>query len=112
MKKNILAENLCQNFCPFYKPAKNDELACMGFLVVERLIEKGKKITFNRSGKKLDPVTEETLRQNMCIACPFYENDCDYAQQKEGALPCGGLKLLGHLLETKIIVVSDIKDLT
>jgi hypothetical protein len=109
MNEINLDERLCLNFCPYYKPSKNDELACMGFLVVETLIERGKKITFDTSEKKLNAVTEETLMQNMCIDCPFYEDDCDFIQQKEKSLPCGGFTLLGNLLEANIIGIDDIK---
>jgi len=106
-----IKKELCQKFCPYYKPSKNDELACMGFFVVERLLKKGKKILFDRSKKKLDAVTQEILIQNMCTACPFYENDCDFVRQKEESLPCGGLILLGHLLEKNIISIDDIKNI-
>ncbi len=104
-----LDERLCLNFCPYYKPAKNDKLACMGFLVVETLIERGGEITFDASKKKLNAVTEEKLMQNLCIVCPFYEDDCDFIQQKEKSLPCGGFTLLGNLLEANIIGIDDIK---
>jgi len=111
VKDISLVENLCLNFCPYYKPLKKDELACMGFLVVEKLLKKGEKILFDKSKKKLDAVTQEILIQNMCTACPFYENDCDFVRQKEESLPCGGLILLGHLLEKNIISIDDIKNI-
>ena len=71
----------------------------------------------------------------MCIACPFYENDCDFIiksslspfskggqggiiNSKEGLSdkekhppPCGGFMLLGHLLRKKIIGIDDIKNI-
>ena len=108
MKGINLEEKLCLNFCPYYKPGKMNELACMGFLVLERLIKKGKEIAFEKSDKKLYAATERTLIQHMCIRCSFYESDCDFIQKKEKALPCGGFILLGHLLETKIIAIDDI----
>ena len=107
----------------------------MGFLVVERLLKKGEKILFDKSKKKLDAVTQEILIQNMCIACPFYENDCGFIIKSphppftkggQGGIignkkglsdnemhppPCGGLILLGHLLEKNIINIDDIKNL-
>ncbi len=108
MKGINLEEKLCLNFCPYYKPGKMNELACMGFLVLERLLKKGKEIPFDKSAKILNGITEETLVQNMCVFCPFYESDCDFIQKEEKALPCGGFILLGHLLETKIIAIDDI----
>ena len=108
MEEINLAERLCLNFCPYYKPVKTKELACMGFLILERLLKKGKEIPFDKSAKILNGITEETLVQNMCVFCPFYESDCDFIQKTEKALPCGGFILLGHLLETKIIAIDDI----
>jgi hypothetical protein len=99
------------NFCPYYKPAKSDQLACMGFIVVERFIKQRREVPFEKSYKLLDKATEEKLVHNMCIACPFYENDCDFIQQKENSMPCGGFTLLGHLLEAHIITIDNIKDM-
>ena len=102
----------------------------MGFLVLKRLLKKGKKIPFDRSKKKLDGVIKDILIRNMCIACPFCENDCDFiirsltftkggiidgkeglSDTEEHPPPCGGFILLGHLLEKNIINIDDIKNL-
>jgi len=109
MSKTTLAQHLCLNFCPYYKPSKKEDLACTGYVVVERLIEKGRVIPFRRSDKALDAMTEETLVKDMCINCPFYESDCNFIQQKGKSLPCGGFTLLGHLLEANVITVDDIR---
>ena len=106
-----LRERLCLRFCPYYKPSKNEELACKGFLVVEELIKEGKEIPFMKSNKLLDADTEKILRENLCISCPFYESDCDYVQGAEGACPCGGFSLLGKLFETQVLTVDNIKDM-
>ncbi len=47
-----LVKNLCANFCSYYKPAKKEELACRGFIVVKRLIEMGKHIPFENVRQK------------------------------------------------------------
>jgi hypothetical protein len=109
MSEIDLHEKLCLNFCSYYKPAKSDRLACMGFLVVERLIKQGMEVPFKKSYKMLDKATEENLAHNMCTACPFYKSDCDFIQQKENSLPCGGFILLGHLLEAHIVTIDNIK---
>ncbi len=103
MKDISLDKKLCLNFCSYYKPGKTNELACMGFLVLERLLKKGKEIPFDKSEKILDAITEKTLVQIMCVFCPFYKSNCDFIQQKGKSLPCGGFLLLGHLLERNII---------
>lgn len=107
-ERNKLKRELCMNLCPYYKPSKNNELACRGFLVIERLIKEGREIPLEKSDKRLDDATEKILIQNMCITCSFHENDCDFIQHKGKFLPCGGFILLGHLLEANIIAIDDI----
>jgi len=106
-KEMALDKRLCLHFCPYYKPTKSEELACLGFLVVERLIKEGKEITFKTSGKILNHTTEEALVQNMCTSCSFYEGDCDFIQNRDSP-PCGGFTLLGHLLEVNVITIANI----
>lgn len=78
-KMNVNMQSaLCRNFCPYYKLSKNEELACMGYLVVERLLNKGRKIPFGKSQKKLDEATEEALVRIMCGECSFYKDGCDF----------------------------------
>ena len=104
----IFLKKLCQEFCPYYKPSKNNELACMGSIVVERLLNKNGNIPFDKP-EKLDIVTEKKLAQTLCPPCPFYENDCDFVQS--GLAPCGGFILLGNLLGKKTISIDDIRNI-
>jgi hypothetical protein len=39
-----LVKTLCLKHCSYYKPGKNEELACRGFHVVERLMQSGRTI--------------------------------------------------------------------
>ena len=109
MNETNLRKRLCQTFCIYYKPAKKEELACMGFLVLERLIREGRKISFTAFKEKMHFLTQKMLRQDLCVPCPFYEDGCDFVQDKESP-PCGGFLLLGHLLETEVISIDNIKD--
>lgn len=104
----IRLKKLCREFCHYYKPSKNSELACMGSIVVERLLNKNLNIPFDKP-KKFDIVTEKKLEQTLCPPCPFYENDCDFVQS--GLAPCGGFILLGDLLEKNIISIDDIRNI-
>ncbi len=104
----VLIKKLCKKFCPYYKPSKNNELACMGSIVVERLLNKNGNIPFDKP-EKLDDVTGKKLAQTMCPACPFYESDCDFVQS--GLAPCGGFILLGNLLEKNTISIDDIRNI-
>ncbi|MBI4684836.1 MAG: hypothetical protein HY755_06525 [Nitrospirae bacterium] len=110
VSENNLQKRLCSVFCSYYKPSKNNELACMGFLVIKRLTEKGIDIRFEKSDKSLGAETKEVLIKDICTACQFYKDDCDFAGNKKDALPCGGFLALGYLLDANIISVDDIKN--
>lgn len=106
-----LQKSLCQQLCPHFKPAKEDTLACRGFLVIERLIQRGMDIPFEKPLQWSSPGNQEELMRTLCPVCPFYEDDCDFAQRQEGALPCGGFLLLGELINRKIISIDIIKEI-
>ena len=105
-----LREGLCRNFCPYYKPSKDEELACLGFAVIERLIGKGWKIPFDTPDKGCEERTKRVLLEVLCTACPFFENDCDFVTGSRHP-PCGGFTLLILLLEKKFIHIDDIKNI-
>ena len=83
----------------------------MGFLVIERLMQRGMNIPFEKPSQWTDPGNQEQLMLTLCPVCPFYENDCDFAQQREDSLPCGGFLLLGGLINRKIISIDIIKEI-
>jgi hypothetical protein len=112
MKKDpATGETLCRNFCAYYKPAKKEELACRGFVVVQRLIEKGRAVPLARPEAAVPPDkrVEESLRQRLCRACDFRENDCDFILTGGNASPCGGFALLVRLLGTGKITIEEIE---
>jgi hypothetical protein len=131
-----MKNSLCKKYCPYYKPARDESLACLGFLVIERLISQGVTIISEKTGRTIDFADSERLFKNMCVRCSFYENDCDFAmvsrshresdsvssalptggeKQFSGKdnipFPCGGFTLLGYLLGENIINIDDIKKL-
>jgi hypothetical protein len=105
-----IREKLCRNFCPYYKPLKDEELACLGFTVVERLSGKGWAISFDTHDKGFEEQTKKVLLEALCAACPFFENDCDFVTGSSNS-PCGGFTLLGLLLDKKVIHIDDIKNI-
>lgn len=111
VKKISLKKTLCQNFCAYNRPDKKEDLACMGFLVVEKLIKKGREIPFHKTDKKFKAHTEEKLTKTICVVCPFHESDCDFVRKKKDAPPCGGFMLLGNLLEKNIISIDDMQNI-
>ncbi len=130
-----MRDNICRKFCHYYKPSKDEELACLGFTVAERLMKKGIKCLFEMPVRRPYPDTEDILVRSMCGRCPFYEEDCDYAMEYRGQKynedarseshtyeegirnckgtppPCGGFIFLGLLLELKIISIDDITNM-
>jgi hypothetical protein len=106
-----LIKNLCGNFCSYYKPSKDEELACRGFVVVKKLIETGKKVHFEALNSRAGLQTEEGLRKVLCPGCPFYECDCDFILQEGEARPCGGFIFLGLLIEKGMICIDDVRNI-
>ncbi len=105
-----IREELCRNFCPYYKPSKDEELACLGFTVIERLIGKGWTIPFDTPDHGCEERTKGMLLEVLCTACPFFENDCDFVTGSSHS-PCGGFTLLGCLLDRQVIHIDDIKNI-
>jgi hypothetical protein len=108
MDTDSLEIKLCLKFCPYYKPGKNEELACKGFTVVEQLIQKGGRIVFEKYGLEFDKNVLEILRQRMCLACAFHEQDCDFMLDQT-ARPCGGFVLISQLLGSGVIALEEIR---
>jgi hypothetical protein len=105
-----LRDELCARFCPYYKPGRKEGLACKGFAVVEGLIEEGREIPFSVTGKRPGPALREKLSHDLCAVCPFFEDGCDFVQQKKRSSPCGGFILLAYLLKADIITIDNIRD--
>jgi hypothetical protein len=108
MKTDLLKIKLCFRFCPYYKPGKNEELACRGFTVAVQLMRRGRQIAFEKYGMQFDTTQEELLRQRMCPACAFHEQDCDFMLDRT-ARPCGGFVLVSQLLGSGVITLEEIE---
>lgn len=106
-----LVKNICEKVCAYYKPSKDESLACRGFLVLKELLENGKKISCDKPDGRARPLTEESLGKVLCLTCPFYEGDCDFVLRKGDAMPCGGFIYLGLLIERGMISLDDIRDI-
>jgi hypothetical protein len=101
---------VCVNFCHYYKPGRNEELACQGFVVVRRLINACKRLPRERPpvASVPDAGTIEGLKDRLCPACPFSEADCDFVLSGGRASPCGGFALLSHLLGSGELKLEEI----
>ena len=94
--------------CSYYKPGRNEELACRGYLVLERLAGQGFAIGRQKAKQERDKACEELLRHALCMTCPFHDQDCDYMENKALA-PCGGFLMLAQLLAVEDISIEDVK---
>jgi hypothetical protein len=103
-----LVKTLCLKHCSYYKPGKNEELACRGFHVVERLMHSGRAIRMENPGVSVDKQVMDQLIQSLCSVCPFHEHDCDFFQDRVSQ-PCGGFVLLSQLLGSGKITIAEIK---
>lgn len=106
-KDSLLEQILCSKYCTYYKPGKNEELACRGAVVVERLLHEGKNRALECHLREFEPADAELIIKTMCTACDFYEQDCDFMQNRE-ARPCGGFVFLAQLLGSGVITIQDI----
>jgi len=103
-----LEQTLCFKFCSYYKPGKNEELACRGYIVAERLLRQGKSLVFESKIGESNPVPADTIVKTLCSACDFHTKDCDFMQDR-AARPCGGFVLLERLLGSGVIRIQDIE---
>jgi hypothetical protein len=105
--KHDLKQAVCLRLCSYYKPGRNEDLACRGYAILERLVARGVQI----GRKKVEPpdkTREELLVHTLCMTCPFHEQDCDF-MENSALPPCGGFLLLAQLLAAKDISIEDVK---
>ena len=107
----ISARPLCERFCRYYKPDKAEDLACLGFLIVEEMMRSGRAFRFEISPGEPGPEVSKELQGRLCDNCPYHEEDCDFAAGVNDAPPCGGYLFLGHLLGEGLISVDDIGEI-
>jgi hypothetical protein len=113
VKKRDKADTaLCLNFCQYYKPGRNEDLSCQGFIVVHGIMQKGRNLPLERPDKLSipDSRTAESLRKKVCGVCEFHAADCDFILTGGAAAPCGGFALLSHLLESGELTLEEIEE--
>ncbi len=103
-----LTQAVCLRLCSYYKPGRNEELACRGYLVLERLALQGVPLRGAKAEQPRNRIGEERLVSTLCMACPFHEHDCDF-MENNALPPCGGFLLLMQLMGTKDISIDDVK---
>jgi hypothetical protein len=102
---------ICINYCSYYKPDKAEGLACQGFTIVKRLIRDGWPMSLEKRGLPITRAVSEMLSAHLCPPCPFQKDGCDFASGRKEALPCGSFVFLGHLLESGVLQVDDLRNI-
>jgi hypothetical protein len=110
-KRGAIDTGVCSTFCTYYRPGKNEDMACQSFVVVQGLIKAGRIRTSGRPGRLAEPDrrTGAILEERVCGACSFRAQDCDFIATGGSAPSCGGMVLLRHLLGSGEIKISEIK---
>ncbi len=117
MNKEEVWKLLCAQYCSFYKPGKDEELACQGFYIIQKLVDEGKHVPAGPDRIMLSVMAEEALFRVICRRCPFFDADCDFAAWRRGegsnrahekVNPCGGFLCLGHCIEQGTVDIEDI----
>jgi hypothetical protein len=102
---------LCRNTCIYYKPGKNEDMMCQGFVVVHTLLQSGKKLPLARPADAPKPGAEtiDELRRRICAVCAFRVDGCDFVLTGGEAVPCGGFSLLSYLVESGDVTLTEIE---
>lgn len=117
MEKERLIHDICYQYCSFYQQDKDEELACEGYSVLAKLLDKGKKLPAGTEKVMLGVRIEDELFRAVCRRCPFYEQDCDFAawkradtrnESREAVNPCGGFIALGQCLAKDTVDIEDL----
>jgi len=100
------------NFCRYFKPGKNQDPLCQGFVVVRKLITSGKQLPKTLPGPPASAGEGDItgLKERTCSVCLFRDGDCDYILTNGTAPPCGGFVLLSHVLGSGVLTLREIDD--
>jgi hypothetical protein len=107
-QKYDLKQVVCARLCSYYKPGTNEEFACRGYVVLERLAEQGVPMRGAEAGQSRAREDDDPLVRALCMTCSFHEQDCDF-MENNALPPCGGFLLLAQLLSAKAISIEDVK---
>jgi hypothetical protein len=106
-KKDILKKTVCQQFCSFYKPGRNEELSCGGYERIERFLQEGRKVIIEVSGSCSDAGQTEAIVHAICRRCGFRDDGCDFILGRDSP-PCGGFRLISQLIANGTLRIEDL----
>jgi radical SAM protein with 4Fe4S-binding SPASM domain len=124
---------ICQKFCTYFKPHKDEAEKCLAFELLAEWITWSPalpdalasvppgipvyKISEQDQGAHGEPELPKTpdansrysfLVSTICSRCVFRAHGCDFAAAVPEAPPCGGIAALAALLENRLISETDI----
>jgi hypothetical protein len=106
-KNQTTVKKICEPFCAYYKPGKNEDLLCRGAVVFHQLQEAGRELSLPEPRVQPSAETVEGMVKRMCSKCDFYERDCDFMDDRS-ARPCGGFVVLSLLVQSGQIELDDV----
>jgi hypothetical protein len=115
MESGRLVATVCAGYCAFFKPGKDEALACKGFLVLQELSRAEKGLPGFPEKRELRGETREHLFHLLCPHCPFSSEGCDFAAwnrgempdaDREGVTPCGGFLFLANCIDQGTIDIQ------
>lgn len=103
-------KTICLHYCSYYKPGKNEELACGAYLVAERLLREGLQHNFRKPPRPYEPfeMLSGAVVQEVCAACDFRSDGCDFILDGKSP-PCGGFLFLVQVLAEGLITPLGLK---
>ena len=130
----MLRDVICQKFCLYFKPQKNEPEKCLAFELIEAWSGWEPKLGATLAGtphsnplpsrgegnievgfcSKFDEPTASEIGikgvvETVCSRCAFRSHGCDFAARlDEAAAPCGGLRVLAVLLGEGVISGEDL----
>lgn len=105
-------EWICRENCSYYKPNRIELERCRGYTLATDIFELKPPIQPHDEPEAFDPLFEKSfLRSNVCEACPFYIDDCDFTSvtPPKNCLPCGGLIALSKALKGNRLGLADVR---
>ncbi len=115
MDRHGAVELVCRGYCTFYKNDKDEQMACQGFIVAEKLMKDEWLPVPDKSD--MSRQCDNDLARILCPVCPFVVDGCDYAAwsrkdllraDQSGIQPCGGFLFLAACIEQAIVDIGSL----
>ena len=107
MKKPEYASLICEGFCKYYKPGKEESVCgSYRFLTDNLTVDEIRTLAKNAQRMPLY-LRDDTIKDLACKKCEFLIDGCDYREETSlgntpRSLPCGGYTLVETLLKSAL----------